>query len=196
MMTDTVGPARPMRADARRNYDRLLDAAKAAFAEHGTDAPLDDIAKRAGVGSGTLYRHFPTRMDLIEAVFVQRISNLVVRAADLADGPDPEGSLLTFLRLIIEQSSSYRGLASALMVALHEKGSQIARSCHTMVYNSGGRLLDRAKQAGVVRADVDLRDLLKLVNGIALATEKDADEDPELVDRLIALLLNGLRPVE
>jgi AcrR family transcriptional regulator len=195
MMTNTVGPSRPMRADARRNYDRLLDAAKAAFAEHGTDAPLDDIAKRAGVGSGTLYRHFPTRMDLIEAVFVQRISTLVVRAADLAQSLDPEKSLVTYLRLVIRQSNTYRGLASALMEALHEKGSEIARSCHTMVYNSGGQVLDHAKQAGVIRADVDLRDLLKLTNGIALATEKDTD-DPDLVDRLIALVLNGLRPVE
>src|SRR5256885_13044970 len=120
MMTDTVGSSRPMRADARRNYDRLLDAAKAAFAEHGTDAPLDDIAKRAGVGSGTLYRHFPTRLDLIEAVFVQRIDNLVVRAAELAEGPDPEEALLTFLRIVLDHSNSYRGLASVLMVALHE----------------------------------------------------------------------------
>jgi len=192
-MADTV---RPMRADARRNYERLLDAAKAAFAEHGTDAPLDDIAKRAGVGSGTLYRHFPTRLDLIEAVFVQRISTLVTRSADLAASPDAETSLVTFLRLVIQQSSSYRGLASALMEALHDKGTQIARSCHTMVYNSGGRVLEHAKKEGVVRADVDLRDLLKLANGIALATEQDTADDPDVIDRLIALVLNGLRPVK
>src|SRR3954470_16680768 len=118
----TIGPVRPMRADARRNYERLMDAAKAAFAEHGTDAPLDDIAKRAGVGSGTLYRHFPTRMDLIEAVFVARISGLVARAAELAESDDPERSLITFVELVVDQSITYQGLASALMTALHEKG--------------------------------------------------------------------------
>ncbi|GAB3889507.1 TetR/AcrR family transcriptional regulator [Kibdelosporangium lantanae] len=193
-MTDTFGLTRPMRADARRNYDRLLDAAKEAFAEHGTDAPLDDIAKRAGVGSGTLYRHFPTRMDLIEAVFVQRVSGLVAKSAELADNGDPEQSLLTFLGLVIQQSSTYRGLASALLVALNEKGSEISRSCHTMVYDSAEKLINRAKQAGVVRADVDVRDLLKLVNGIAL-TADGTDDDPGLVDRLITLVLNGLRPV-
>ncbi|TCO61030.1 TetR/AcrR family transcriptional regulator [Actinocrispum wychmicini] len=193
-MTGTVGPARPMRADARRNYDRLLDAAKAAFAEHGTDAPLDDIAKRAGVGSGTLYRHFPTRTDLIEAVFVQRISLMVAVAAELAEGTDPEESLRTFMRQVVEQSITYRGLAGALVVALHEQGSEVARSCHTMVLEAADRLGDRAKQAGVIRADVNMRDLLKLVNGIAMAAEKDAGADPALVDRLIALILNGLRP--
>jgi AcrR family transcriptional regulator len=193
-MTDMFGLTRPMRADARRNYDRLLDAAKEAFAEHGTDAPLDDIAKRAGVGSGTLYRHFPTRTDLIEAVFVQRVSGLVATSAELADNGDPEQSLTTFLGLVIEQSSTYRGLASALMAALNEKGSAISRSCHTMVYDSASKLLDRAKEAGVVRDDVDVRDLLKLVNGIALAAE-GSDDDPDLVGRLITLVLNGLRPV-
>lgn len=194
-MTGTTGPARPMRADARRNYERLLDAAKAAFAEHGTDAPLDDIAKRAGVGSGTLYRHFPTRMDLIEAVFVHRINALVVIAKELVEVDDPEEAVVTFFRRLVEHSSSYRGLATALMVALNEQGSEIARSCHMMVYDAVTELVDRAKQAGVVRADVDVRDLLKLVNGISLVVENHGDEDPELVDRLVALVLNGLRPV-
>jgi AcrR family transcriptional regulator len=189
-----IGPVRPMRADARRNYERLLDAAKAAFAEHGTDAPLDDIAKRAGVGSGTLYRHFPTRLDLIEAVFLDRIGTLMDTAGELAKWPDAYDGLVEFLKLIIEHSTTYRGLAKALMSALHDHGSQIARSCHTMVYDAGARLLDRAKQQGAVRGEVDLSDLLKLANGIALASEQDP-EAPDVSDRLLALAVAGLRPV-
>jgi AcrR family transcriptional regulator len=182
-----------MRADARRNYERLLDAAKAAFAEHGTDAPLDDIAKRAGVGSGTLYRHFPTRVDLIEAVFRLQLQSIVDHATELMTVPDAGEALTQFLRRMIDHSNTYRGLARALMIALTNEGSALARSCHTMLYGAGGRLLDRAKQQGAVRPGVELGDLLKLVNGIALATDQDSD-DEHLSDRLLALLVDGLRP--
>lgn len=192
-MADTANPVRPMRADARRNYERLLDAAKAAFAEHGTDAPLDDIAKRAGVGSGTLYRHFPTRVDLIEAVFRLQLQSIVDHATELMTLPDAGEALTQFLRRMIDHSNTYRGLARALMIALTNEGSALARSCHTMLYGAGGRLLDRAKQQGAVRPGVELGDLLKLVNGIALATDQDSD-DEHLSDRLLALLVNGLRP--
>jgi AcrR family transcriptional regulator len=192
-MADTANPVRTMRADARRNYERLLDAAKAAFAEHGTEAPLDDIAKRAGVGSGTLYRHFPTRLDLIEAVFQLQLQSLVGKATELMTVPDAGEGLTRFLRLMIDHSSTYRGLARALMITLNNEGSALARSCHTMLYGAGGRLLDRAKQQGAVRPTVDLSDLLKLVNGIALATEQDHD-DADLSERLLTLLVNGIRP--
>jgi AcrR family transcriptional regulator len=188
-MVDT----RPMRADARRNYERLLDAARAAFAEHGTDAPLDDIAKRAGVGSGTLYRHFPTRLDLVEAVFRLQMEQMIARTNDLLDEPDAGAALRVFLRRVVTHSNTYRGLASALMSALRSGGSALAQSCHTMVYEAGGRVLERAKAAGAVRADVDLLDLLKLVNGVALASEQDPD-DPDLPDRLLAMVTAGLRP--
>ncbi len=189
----TIGPVRPMRADARRNYERLLDAAKAAFAEHGTEAPLDDIAKRAGVGSGTLYRHFPTRLDLIEAVFLERIGTLMDAAKEFEQRPDGYQALVEFLKRTIQHSTTYRGLAKALMAALQDRGSEVARSCHALVYDAGERLLDRAKAEGSVRADVDLRDLLKLANGIALAAEQDADAT-DVSDRLLALAVAGLRP--
>jgi AcrR family transcriptional regulator len=192
-MANTVEPARPMRADARRNYVRLLDAAKAAFTEHGTDAPLDDIAKRAGVGSGTLYRHFPTRLDLIEAVFRDQIDSLLEQAGQLNERPDAAEALVGFLRLIIDHSTTYRGLASAMMVALHDHGSELARTCHSLIYAEGVKILGRAQRDGAVRADADLRDLLKFANGIALAGELDA-ADPQLPDRLLALLMDGLRP--
>ncbi|CAM3424428.1 TetR/AcrR family transcriptional regulator [Kibdelosporangium persicum] len=192
-MVDTIGPVRPMRADARRNYERLLEAAMAAFAEHGTEAPLDDIAKRAGVGSGTLYRHFPTRLDLVEAVFRLQMEQMLARTTDLLDEPDAGRALQVFLRRVVTHSNTYRGLASALMSALRSGGSALAQSCHTMVYDAAGQLLARAKAEGAVRADVDVLDLLKLVNGIALASEQDPD-DPGLPDRLLVLLTRGLRP--
>lgn len=192
-MASTANPARPMRADARRNYERLLDAARAAFAEHGTDAPLDDIAKRAGVGSGTLYRHFPTRLALIEAVFRLQIQSLTDQAGELLDLPDAGDALMRFLQTVVAHSNTYRGLASALMAALHDEGSELSRSCHTMVYGAAGRLLDRAKREGAVRPDIDLSDLLKMTNGVALAGAQNSD-DPQLTTRLLTLLVKGLQP--
>jgi AcrR family transcriptional regulator len=191
-MTTTSGPQRPMRADARRNYERLLDAARAAFTEHGTDAPLDDIAKRAGVGSGTLYRHFPTRLDLIEAIFADGLGALIDRAAELTDEPDAGKALVTWLRAVVTHATAYQGLAGSLMTALHEGNSALAGNCHKMIYDAGGRLLERAQATGKIRADVELGDILKLANGIALASEQDT-ADPDLPDRLLAMMLEGLR---
>jgi AcrR family transcriptional regulator len=184
--------SRPLRADAQRNRDRLVDAAVRAFSHDGPEVTLEAIAKDAGVGIGTLYRHFPTRLDLVEAVFRDQAEILVAGARELAEAPDAGTALTDFLRLVITHSTKYRGLASALVVALHDEGSDMARSCHSMVYEAGGLLLDRAKKQGAVRADIDLRDMFKLANGIALAVEQD-DGDPDLIDRLLALLVGGLR---
>ncbi|MCB5909608.1 TetR/AcrR family transcriptional regulator [Streptomyces pinistramenti] len=183
--------ARPMRADARRNYERLLTEARTAFIEHGTDTSLEDIARRAGVGIGTLYRHFPHRTSLMGAVFQSEVDALLAHARELADAPQPCRALVDWLRAIIDHASTYRGLSRALMAASADDSSGMAR-CSVPMREAGGALLARAQQAGAVRPDVNIGDLMQLTNGIALAVEESPD-DPKLADRLLTLTLSGLK---
>ncbi|MFJ7964780.1 TetR/AcrR family transcriptional regulator [Streptomyces sp. NPDC096324] len=194
----TSGPAqgpgapRVMRADARRNHGRLLAEARAAFAAHGTDASLEDVARRAGVGIGTLYRHFPNRHALMSAVFEDAVSDLLARSRELLDAPQPCTALVEWLREIISHAGAYRGLARALMSASREDGSHLAR-CSGPMREAGNALLLRARESGAVRPDVSIGDLLQLTNAIALAAEETPD-DPALADRLLNLTLRGLKP--
>ncbi|MFF9850026.1 TetR/AcrR family transcriptional regulator [Streptomyces litmocidini] len=180
-----------MRADARRNHERLLIEARAAFAEQGTDAPLEEVARRAGVGIGTLYRHFPTRADLLNAVFQEALAELLARSRDLAESDAPCRALVEWLRALIAHAGEYRGLAHALMSASHDRSSALAR-CSDPLRAAGERLLARAREAGQVRADVSIGDLMQLTNAIALAAEQ-CPEDALLADRLLALTLRGLK---
>ncbi|MFE7774084.1 TetR/AcrR family transcriptional regulator [Streptomyces sp. NPDC057445] len=180
-----AGTARPMRADARRNYERLLVEARAAFAEHGTDASLEDIARRAGVGIGTLYRHFPNRHALMNAVFQDALASLLERSRELASAEQPCGALVEWLRAIVTHAGEYRGVARALM-------SESLSQCSVPLRQAGARLLARAQEAGAVRVDVSIGDLMQLTNAIALAAEQDPS-DPELADRLLTLTLRGLK---
>lgn len=187
-----AGAPRVMRADARRNYERLLAEARSAFAEHGTDASLEDVARRAGVGIGTLYRHFPNRRALMSAVFEEAVSDLLTRSRELLEAPQPCTALVDWLREIITHASEYRGLARALMSASRDDGSHLAR-CSGPMREAGSALLLRAQEAGAVRPDVSIGDLLQLTNAIALAAEETPD-DPALADRLLSLTLRGLKP--
>ncbi|MFE5026927.1 TetR/AcrR family transcriptional regulator [Streptomyces sp. NPDC056656] len=191
--TDRPRPApsvRPMRADARRNYERLLAEARTAFAEHGTGASLEDVARRAGVGIGTLYRHFPNRHALMSAVFEDAVNDLLARSRALLTDPQPCSALVAWLRDIITHAGEYCGLSRALMSASHDAGSALSR-CSTPMREAGQALLSRAQRAGAVRADVSIGDLLQLTNAIALAAEETPD-DPELADRLLRLTLRGI----
>jgi AcrR family transcriptional regulator len=181
-----------MRADARRNYERLLTEARSAFAEHGTDAPLEDVARCAGVGIGTLYRHFPNRHALMSAVFGEAVNDLLARSGELLDSPQPCTALVEWLREIVTHASEYRGLARALMSASRDDGSHLAR-CSGPMREAGSALLLRAQESGAVRPDVSIGDLLQLTNAIALAAEETPD-DPALADRLLNLTLRGLKP--
>ncbi|MGW7488534.1 TetR/AcrR family transcriptional regulator [Streptomyces sp. NPDC054786] len=182
---------RPMRADARRNYERLLTEARTAFTEHGTDTSLEDIARRAGVGIGTLYRHFPNRTALMGAVFQGEVDALLAHARELADAPQPCAALVEWLRAIITHASTYRGLSRALMTASADDSSGMAR-CSVPMREAGAALLTRAQRTGAVRPDVSISDLMQLTNGIALAAEESPD-DPRLADRLLTLTLSGLK---
>lgn len=191
MATSQAGaPARPMRADARRNYGRLLAEARTAFAEHGTDASLEDVARRAGVGIGTLYRHFPTRHALMSAVFQEAVTSLITRSRELAGAERPCAALVEWLGAIVTHAGEYRGLAQALMSTCRDESSALAR-CNTPLREAGSTLLTRAQSSGAVRPDVSIDDLMQLTNAIALAAEQSPD-DPELADRLLKLTLRGL----
>ncbi|MFD4758734.1 TetR/AcrR family transcriptional regulator [Streptomyces sp. NPDC058439] len=190
-MSTAQTPARPMRADARRNYDRLLGEARTAFAEHGTDASLEDIARRAGVGIGTLYRHFPNRHALMSAVFQEALASLIDRSRELAGAEQPCAGLVEWLGAIITHAGEYRGLAQALMSTSRDATSALSR-CNVPLREAGSVLLARAQASGAVRADVSIDDLMQLTNAIALTAEQSPD-DPGLAGRLLMLTLQGLK---
>jgi AcrR family transcriptional regulator len=181
----------PTRADARRNYERLLAVARESIRARGADTSLDDIARAAGVGSATLYRHFPTRDALLEAVARDWIEEMLRDGRELLDDPDPGDALDRWLRAIIEHNRTYEGLSAAMVTSFREPESALHLSCSAMT-DSAGTLLARAKQAGVIRDDVRLDDLMRLVHGITMATEDDPN-DEELGGRLFELAMRGLR---
>lgn len=137
-MADTVRPPAGLRADARRNYERLLAEARVSFAAHGTDASLEDVARRAGVGIGTLYRHFPNRQSLMSAVFEDAVGELLARSRELLSAPQPCAALVTWLREMVTHASEYRGLSRALMAVAHDGTSALAR-CNDPIRAAGVR---------------------------------------------------------
>ncbi len=183
---------RSPRADAVRNAARVLEAAREVFAQHGADASLEEVARRAGVGIGTLYRHYPNREALVEAVFRDSIDGLCWRGEELLGADDPGDALVTWLREQMRQASECRGLAAEAMITmLDDRGCGKRNACDAL-HDVGARLLARAQEAGRIRSDVDIDDLLRLVNGIGITTE-DAPNREEQADRLFALAMDGLR---
>jgi AcrR family transcriptional regulator len=178
---------RPMRADARRNYDKLVAAARSAFTEEGTSASLEDIARRAEVGIGTLYRHFPSRQELLEAVYVGEVEAMCRSAEDLADLP-PWEALVSWLQRFVGYVATKRALAEALF-AYVDADAEVFRTCRTAFYAAAEPMLERAKRAGVVRPDTDITDVLQMVGGIS----KIQSTEPEQVQRILELALDGLR---
>ncbi|MFU8872604.1 TetR/AcrR family transcriptional regulator [Micromonospora sp. SL4-19] len=174
---------RPKRADARRNYDALIAAAREAFGECGAGASLEEIARRAGVGIGTLYRNFPSRRDLFEAVYVEEVRALSGSAADLAD-LSPWEALVAWLNRFVAYVGTKRALAEELV---HD--SEVFRSCRTEIYAAGEPLLRRAQEAGVARPDASFDDVVRLISGITAYQFPD----PAQRDRVLAIALDGLR---
>jgi AcrR family transcriptional regulator len=177
---------RPKRADARRNHDSLVAAARAVFTENGTSAPLEDIAERAGVGIGTLYRHFPTRQALLEAVYVDEVEALGQAAVDLSELP-PWDALSQWLHQYVGFAATKRALNEALVEAVPD--SDVLLSCRTAISHAGEALVERAQRAGVVRTDTNFLDVVRMVSGIAMVPATD----PEQTERLLELALDGLR---
>lgn len=190
MQADSGTPT-PRRADARRNYDRLVAVASEVIADHGAEASLEEIARRAGVGSATLHRHFRTRQALLEAVFRDRVETLCARARDLLTDPAPGTALVTWLRAVVAHAAVNRGLGAALMMGAHS--ADLGSTAHAMIRTEGEKLLARAQAAGAVRPGVAIGDLLALVNAISLAAEQESGH-PEQADRLLTLVVDGVFP--
>lgn len=180
-----------MRSDARRNRERLVAAARDAFAAHGPEAPLDGIARQSGLGSGTLYRHFPTRDSLMRAVYWGEVVSLQASGRELLAAPSPGAALVDWLRLLIALVSR-RGLAAALMARMPDVPAQFVADCHEAMRAAAAPLLARAQAAGEIRPDLSLAELLGLVHAVGLVTDA-SERGPDRADRLLALVVEGLR---
>jgi AcrR family transcriptional regulator len=178
-----LGVRRPQRADARRNFDALIAAAREVFAEQGADASLEDIARRAGVGIGTLYRNFPTRQDLFERVYIGEVEDLCTAARDLADSP-PWEALAAWLRRFVSYIATKRALLEALST-----GSPVFAVCRAEMYAAGTPLFERAQGAGEVRADLTFDDLVKMLSGLTSGTFTDDAQR----ERVFRIALDGIR---
>jgi AcrR family transcriptional regulator len=189
--TGRLTQAPPMRADARRNYDRLIAAAAAAFAEHGADdVSLEEIARRAEVGIGTLYRHFPSRQSLLEAVYADQVEGLEVLGSKLLTAESPTRALSEWLHAMVQFGRTKRSLSTAL-VEMIGKDSELLSSCAASLRASLAALLERAQQAGEVRSDVQAADVLRLAHGLILAADWSAGDQGQ-TDRMLGLLVDGL----
>ncbi|MGW7514544.1 TetR/AcrR family transcriptional regulator [Streptomyces sp. NPDC054796] len=193
MPTQSTRPAQPaQRADARRNYARILAVAVDEVAAHGADASLEQIARTAGVGSATVRRHFPSRCALLEAVFQERIQGLCARAHELSGARDARTALLEWLSALTVYAADARGLATALTrEGADEQGHP--STCAARLGEAGEPLLRRAARAGAVAPGVTVPDLLTLISGIVLATEHLPDPAAE-ADRLLGLAMAGISP--
>ncbi|RFS82565.1 TetR/AcrR family transcriptional regulator [Actinomadura spongiicola] len=178
-----------MRSDVRRNRARLLAAAREMFERDGAGASLEGVARLAGVGIGTLYRHFPTRQDLLEAMLADAFEALAADARERRVSPVPGEALAEWLRAFIERTTAFRGMAAAALMSLREDRADPFPACRAM-REAGEALFVRAQEAGDVPADVAFADALRLVGAIATVTERE----PEAADRLLALAAAGLIP--
>ncbi len=182
------GPA-PMRADARRNRAQILEAAQAVFSEHGVGVPIDEVARRAGVGVGTLYRHFPTKETLFEAVIRQHIERLTEEGRVLLDSDQPGRAFFAFLGMLTEEASAKRALIDALSGA----GINLKATTSPLKVEFervAGELLQRAQQAGQVRSDVATADVFALVMGACMSAGEVSECSGE---RMVAIVCDGLR---
>jgi AcrR family transcriptional regulator len=179
-----------LRADARRNRARVLAAAQEAFAAEGLAVPLDEIARRAGVGAGTVYRHFPTKEALFEAIVLDRMRHMIELARARADAPDPGPAFFDVLTDIVEQNSMKRDLVDALAGAGLDLTGPLSMA-RDEIRDTLGVLLRRAQAAGAVRPDVETTDLVTLLSAIFLA----ARQGTELPRTALAVIRDGLRPL-
>ncbi|MGP4015561.1 TetR/AcrR family transcriptional regulator [Saccharopolyspora sp. 5N708] len=191
MTTPQPAPDRPLRADARRNRERILDVADAVFGEAGQAASTEEIARRAGVGIGTVFRHFPTKEALLEAVLVGRLTRLRDRAAQRLDARDPGQAFFDFFTLMVRDAPAKIAIAGALA----DGGVNVrtaAHAAHQELRSAFGQLLARAQAAEAVRRDVDLPEVYALLIGTSRAAA-EADLDEQVISRTLRIVFDGLR---
>lgn len=185
---ETVGIDRPMRADARRNRERLIAAARDVFFEHGVEATFEEIARRAGVGIGTLYRHFPTRLDLAEAVYQADVDALSLAATAAVGDLPPWDAFESWIQRWVRTAASKRVLFADLADAVGRDSGMVSY-CRGVMLDAAELVVGNAQEAGVVRPDIDKTDLLRLVGGLVHLP----NPDPAQIERLLPVLLDGLR---
>jgi len=178
---------RPKRADARRNYDKVIAAAREAFGERGASTSLEEIARRADVGIGTLYRNFPNRQALLEAVYVDEVENLC-RSATEFDGLPPWEAFAAWVHRLAGYLVTKQALAGELLDYLG-RDAPLFQSCRAALFTAGQPLLDRAQEAEAVRPDTDLSEIIQMAGGIA----KIPAADPEQIEHILQIALDGLR---
>ncbi|MER6976506.1 TetR/AcrR family transcriptional regulator [Streptomyces carpinensis] len=185
---DAARPRRPLRADAQRNEDRLLEAAAAAFAREGAGASVKDVARAAGVGVGTLYRRFPSKELLIEAVYRQEVQSLCEAAPDLTAAHPPVDALRMWMERFIDFMAAKHGMADALAVVLTDDSEKL----HTraLLADAVTHLLSAVEGQALARSGVNAQDVLMALGGISLIAA--SEEQRELATRLIDLLLHGI----
>lgn len=178
---------RPKRADARRNYEKVVAAAREAFAERGASTSLEEIARRAEVGIGTLYRNFPNRQALLEAVYVGEVEDLCRSASEL-DGLEPWDAFVAWAHRLVGYLATKQALAHELLEYV-DRDALLFRTCRESLVTAGQPLLDRAQQARALRQDTDLWEVIQLVGGIA----KIPAADPAQTEHMLEIALDGLR---
>jgi len=191
-MATTDSPAqtlssRPKRADARRNYDKVIAAAREAFAERGANTSLEEIARRAEVGIGTLYRNFPNRQALLEAVYVGEVQD-VSRSAEDFDGAQPWDALAGWLHRVVGYLVTKQALAQELLDYV-DRDAPLFSNCRSVLFSAGEPLLARAQEAQAVRPDTNLAEVIQMVGGIA----KIQTTEPGQIDHILDIALDGLR---
>jgi AcrR family transcriptional regulator len=179
-------PLSPKRADARRNRERVLAAAREAFARGGESTALEEIARRAGVGIGTLYRHFPNRQALLEALYVNEVEE-VCRSAERLDDADPWQALNDWFERLIGYLATKRALAHELLNYL-DADAPLFKDCRAGLFSAGEPLLKRAQDAGVVRPDIEFSQVMHMVVGIS-----KIPGDPDQIEHILRVALDGLR---
>jgi AcrR family transcriptional regulator len=186
------GADRPLRADARRNRTRILEVAEAVFAAKGTAASTEEVAREAGVGIGTVFRHFPTKEALLEAILLGRLHRLTEEASALSAAEDPGAAFFAFFTRVVDQAATKHAFADALA----EAGVDIRHSAPQVGQELLGALdtlLTRAQRAGAVRDDVRVTELMALLVGTSRAVEH-AGWDPDVQARTLCVVFDGLRP--
>jgi AcrR family transcriptional regulator len=184
---DTAPSARPKRADALRNCEKVISAAREAFAEGGAATSLEEIARRAGVGIGTLYRNFPNRQALLEAVYVEEVEQLCQSAADFAD-LEPWEAFVGWVHRFVAYMATKQALLHELLDYV-DRDAAVFKSSRAALFAAGEPILERAQQAHVVRPDTTLNEVVQMVGGIA----KIPGSEPGQVDHMLGIAIDGLR---
>ncbi|MZQ83243.1 TetR family transcriptional regulator [Paenibacillus sp. 5J-6] len=183
-----------MRADAKKNYEHILAVASVVVTQHGADASMRDIARRAGVGLGTLYRHFPTREALLDTLLRAGFDELTAKACELETASSPDDALVSWLHDVVTFTGNYQGVVAAMIAAIEDTDSALHASCVTL-RTAGARLLTRTQAAGLARSDMNGDDLFSLAAALAwLGDQPSSAPRAERLFRIIASAIITNRP--